>query len=270
MSALAVRLREAEGRGELQELLVQLRADPRRSARQLCAVWLRKREAADVEQRRLHALHALRRALLRAGAQRVAGVDEVGMGPLAGPVVAAAVVLPDAVNLPGLNDSKRLTPAKRASLARAIREQALALAVAEIGPEEIDRLNIYRAGLLAMRRAVVQLSPPPDHVFVDARTLPELPCPQTALVHGDAREASIAAASVVAKVHRDTIMIEQERRFPGYGFDRHMGYGTEEHVAALRRLGPCALHRRSFAPVAQLERRWMCARTAAPQFGSNA
>src|SRR5690606_14347445 len=170
---------------------------------------------------------------------RVAGVDEVGMGPLAGPVVAAAVVLPDRVELPGLDDSKRLLRGERERLAAAIRGQALAIAIGEVWPAELDRLNVYRAGLEAMRRAVAALAPAPEHLLVDARTVPGTAVPQTPIVQGDARDGSIAAASIVAKVHRDAIMRRLEDEHPGYGFARHMGYATREHLAALRRLGPC-------------------------------
>ena len=200
----------------------------------------------------MRGLFALRRSLRDAGALRIAGVDEVGMGPLAGPVVAAAVVLPDEICLPGLDDSKRLTRRARERLDVAIREQAVALAVAEVTPEEVDRLNVYRAGLEAMRRAVVALSSAPDHVLVDARTIPDVVFPQTGIVGGDARDGSIAAASVVAKVYRDAAMRALDAVHPGYGFASHKGYPTSEHLRALGRLGPSPVHRRSFGPVAQL------------------
>jgi ribonuclease HII len=197
-------------------------------------------------------LFALRRQLQREGARIVAGVDEVGVGPLAGPVVAAAIVLSDRVDLPGLDDSKRVPRHARERLADAIRAQARCVSVAEVWPEEIDRLNVYRAALEAMRRAVVGLAVAPDHVLVDARTVPALAVPQTALPQGDAEDASIAAASIVAKVHRDALMGILEREHPGYGLGRHMGYATAAHLAALRRLGPSPVHRRSFAPCSQL------------------
>jgi ribonuclease HII len=167
-------------------------------------------------------------------------------------VVAAAVVLPERVALPGLDDSKRLAPELRERLAAEIRAQALALALAEVWPDEIDRRNVYRAGLEAMRRAVLALPLAPDHVLVDARTIPGIAAEQTPLVGGDARDGSIAAASVVAKVHRDAIMVRLDGEFPGYGFAEHKGYATASHLAALRRRGPCPVHRRSFAPVSQL------------------
>jgi ribonuclease HII len=239
--------------------LAELARDPRRGARALVRALRKRREALFRETRRLEALLARTWALRAAGARAVAGVDEAGMGPLAGPVVAAAVVLPERPALSGLDDSKRLAPGTRARLAEAIRQQALAFSLAEVWPEEIDRINIYRAGLEAMRRGVAGLlAAAPrigvDHVLVDARTIPGLTLPQTSLVHGDALDASIAAASILAKTHRDALMEAQEALHPGYGFAAHKGYATAQHLAALRRLGPCPIHRRSFAPVAAAAR----------------
>jgi ribonuclease HII len=239
--------------------LAELTRDPRSGARVLARTLRRRREALARETRRLESLFARSRALRAAGARSVAGVDEVGMGPLAGPVVAAAVVLPEHPDLRGLNDSKRLAPRAREKLAEAIRRDALAFSVVEVWPAEIDRINIYRAGLEAMRRVVAALfaSAPSlavDHVLVDARTIPGLSVPQTSLIHGDSLDASIAAASILAKTHRDALMEDQERVHPGYGFARHKGYATAQHLAALRRLGPCPIHRRSFAPVAAAAR----------------
>jgi ribonuclease HII len=172
------------------------------------------------------------------------------MGPLAGPVVAAAVILPVSVRLPGLDDSKRLTADARERLDVCIREQALGVGLGIVEPEDIDRLNIYQAGLEAMRRAVLLLALAPDHVLVDARTIPGLVCAQTPIADGDALDGSIAAASIVAKVARDAIMRRLDEQHPGWGLAQHMGYATAQHLAALRRLGPSPVHRRSFAPVA--------------------
>jgi ribonuclease HII len=186
------------------------------------------------------------RRLWAAGHRRIAGVDEVGRGPLAGPVVAAAVVLrPDAF-MPGLDDSKRLTPRQREGLAAAVRAQAQAWCIAEVDVEEIDRINIARAAFLAMRRALAGLGVAVDHVLVDGFRIPGYGGGQTAIVGGDHLSNSIAAASVLAKVHRDERMRAWDRVWPGYGFARHKGYATPEHLAALERLGPCPLHRRSF------------------------
>jgi ribonuclease HII len=227
--------------------------DPRSGARELSERCARRGRATAAERRRMHRLFARGRSLRASGIQRFAGIDEVGVGPLAGPVVAAAVVLREHVNLPGLDDSKQLSAATRQRLAAAIHTQAEAVGIAEVWPEEIDRLNIYRASLEAMRRAVLGLPATctPQHLLVDARTVPGVDFPQTAIVHGDAEDASIAAASIVAKVHRDAIMSRLDRLYSGYGFARHMGYGTPAHLRALRELGPSPIHRRSFAPVAE-------------------
>jgi len=237
---------------ERSAMIEALRADGRRGARDLAQQMVRRDRAAAAERERLRQLFERRAALFANGARFVAGVDEVGMGPLAGPVVAVAVILPAEVELSGLRDSKRLSPRARESLAERIRAQAVACAVGKVWPDEIDRLNIFRAGLEAMRRAVASLAPAPDHVLVDARTIPEVAAPQTAIVGGDGSDGSIAAASIVAKVHRDAIMRHLDSRYPGYGFEQHMGYGTEQHIAALHRLGPSPVHRRSFAPVARV------------------
>jgi ribonuclease HII len=181
----------------------------------------------------------------------VAGVDEAGRGPLAGPVVAAAVILDPARPIEGLRDSKQLSAARRESLAPLIRERALAWCVAEASVEEIDALNILQATLLAMRRAVEGLALAPELVLVDGNQLPRLRCAARALVGGDALEPAISAASILAKTVRDAAMRASDARFPGYGFARHAGYGTAQHLAALESLGASPLHRRSFAPVAR-------------------
>ncbi|MBI4519016.1 MAG: ribonuclease HII [Deltaproteobacteria bacterium] len=201
---------------------------------------------------RLGVLLRPERELWRLGYRLVAGVDEVGVGPLAGPVVAAAVVFPPEVSIPGVDDSKKLTPAARERLAEAIRAQALSIGVGVVGVADIDRLNIYHAALEAMRRAVLELTLVPAHLLVDARHVPGLDIPQLALVKGDARSFSIAAASIVAKVARDRMMVALDEQYPVYGFASHMGYGTRTHREAIVRYGPCPAHRRSFAPVSQL------------------
>ena len=184
----------------------------------------------------------------------LAGVDEAGRGPLAGPVVAAAVILPLAPAIEGLDDSKRLAPAARARLAVQIRAGALAWGLGWADPAEIDALNILEATLLAMRRALLALPIHPRAVQVDGNRAPStaglgLCGPLTTIVRGDAREAAIAAASILAKTWRDAFMVAADAREPGYGFARHKGYGTPQHLQALRRQGPCPLHRRSFEPV---------------------
>jgi len=183
----------------------------------------------------------------------VAGVDEAGRGPLAGPVAVAAVMLDPARPVAGLGDSKTLSAARREQLAPLIQAQALAWHVEWVWPEEIDRLNILHATMAGMSRALRALSPAPATALIDGNRLPrDLPCPAQALVKGDAREPAIMAASILAKVARDQYMRELEHRHPGYGFALHKGYPTPEHLDALRRLGPCEQHRRSFAPVRAL------------------
>jgi ribonuclease HII len=185
------------------------------------------------------------------GALRIAGLDEVGRGPLFGPVVAAAVILPRGCRLHGLTDSKQISEKKRNQLNVEIRLNAVAWAIAAVDAETIDRINIRQASLLAMRLAVQQLVLSPDFLLIDGRDTIDWPCPQQAIIQGDATSYSIAAASVLAKVHRDRLLIEFDSQFPGYGLASHKGYGCPEHMAALARLGPTPLHRRSFHPVAQ-------------------
>ena len=194
---------------------------------------------------------ALENAARRGGAVRIAGLDEVGRGPMFGPVVAAVVILPDRCRLPGLTDSKQLTEKQRNDFDAMIRVEAAAWAIAAVDVETIDRINIRRASLLAMRMAVEQLVVAPDYLLIDGRDTIEWPCPQQAVVGGDARSLSIAAASVLAKVDRDRLLVELDAVYPGYGLARHKGYCCPEHMEALRRLGPTPLHRKSYQPVAQ-------------------
>jgi ribonuclease HII len=186
---------------------------------------------------------------LHPGQDLVAGVDEAGRGPLAGPVIAAAVILDPARPVRGLADSKTLAPAVRTRLAAAIRGSALAWAIGRVDNKDIDRLNILNASLLAMRRAVAALGVVPRRVLVDGNRCPDLDCETVAMVRGDASVAAISAASILAKVHRDEEMTVLDRQYPGYGFAQHKGYPTKMHLEALDRLGICAIHRRSFAPV---------------------
>jgi len=194
-------------------------------------------------------------ALRYQGFVRIAGVDEVGRGALFGPVVAAAVILPArtaSLARMGLKDSKQLTREERERLDRRIRKLALAIAVAEVSAADIDRLNIYQASRVAMRLAVEQLAIAPDHLLIDAMRI-DHPCAQTRLFYGDALSLSIAAASVVAKVHRDALLRALDADYPHYGLASHKGYGTPQHRKALSEHGPCELHRRSFAPVAKAD-----------------
>ena len=191
------------------------------------------------------------RAARRQGAMRIAGLDEVGRGPLFGPVVAAAVILIPGCRLPGLTDSKKLTEGQREEFEPRIRSRAIAWAIAAVDAETIDRINIRRASLLAMRLAVQQLALSPDFLLIDGRDTIDWDSPQQAIIQGDAASLSIAAASVLAKVHRDRLLVEFDSQFPGYGLASHKGYCCPEHISALARLGPTPLHRKSFSPVAQ-------------------
>jgi ribonuclease HII len=182
---------------------------------------------------------------------RIAGVDEAGRGPLAGPVVAAAVILDPSRPITGLRDSKSLSPQRRASLALAIRERSLAWAIGIADVAEIDAVNILQATLRAMRRAVEALDVTPVEALVDGNVLPRLPCPARAIVKGDRDVVAISAASIIAKTARDAMLEDLDGLYPGYGFAQHKGYPTPAHLEALARLGACPAHRRSFAPVAQ-------------------
>jgi ribonuclease HII len=188
---------------------------------------------------------------MTAGVRLIAGIDEAGRGPLAGPIVAAAVILDERRPIDGLRDSKLLSAIQRARLAEAIRARALAWSVAEAAVAEIDHLNILRATLVAMARAVAALQVAPEEAWVDGDRCPELPCPTRAIVGGDRDVAAISAASILAKTARDALLVELDARYPLYGFAQNKGYSTKEHLAALARHGPCPEHRRSFEPVRQ-------------------
>jgi len=199
------------------------------------------------------------RELHLAGFERIAGLDEVGRGSLAGPVVAAAVVLPERHRIRGIRDSKVLPRARREALYELILDRAEGIGVGCIEVEVIDRINILQATKLAMREALGRLAASPDHLLIDALSLRDVDVPQRAIIDGDAISASIAAASIVAKVTRDRICDEFDRRYPSYGFARHKGYGTRRHVEMLVAEGPCAWHRRTFAPI-----KWLLAGTQLP------
>jgi ribonuclease HII len=203
---------------------------------------------------RVPAMRTLENALRRAGFVHVAGVDEVGRGCLAGPVVAAAVVLHPDRHIAGVCDSKLVSAAERERLSERILRSAIAWAIAEADPGEIDRINIHQASLRAMQRAILLLAPLPDIVLVDAFRVPDLPMAQRGVVHGDRRCSAIAAASIIAKVSRDRQMLELHARDPRYGFDRHKGYATADHLAAVARHGYSDAHRRSFRPPSIFDR----------------
>jgi ribonuclease HII len=226
-----------------------LMADPRPGAKAILDAIARRRFENRSEGQRLRKLLRYESALWAAGVQQVAGVDEAGMSPLAGPVAAAAVVFLPGSRIPGIDDSKKLDVASRERLAVEIKCTAAAWSVGFADVEEIDTLNIYWAGLLAMRRAVEGLSSKPQHLLIDARALKDLDIPQQCIVKGDSKCLSIAAASILAKTARDAVMRKYDAEYPGYGFAKHKGYPVPEHLAALKRLGASPIHRRSFAPV---------------------
>ena len=224
----------------------ELRADSRKGVRRLYEQLLNRRSRESAERRRMVDMRRHESDLWARGLDLVAGVDEAGRGPLAGPVVAAAVILPKRLDLTGVDDSKKLAPARREELYGRIRRDAVAVGVGTVSEKVIDEVNILRATHEAMREAVRDLGLDPDHVLVDGNPVPDLGAPQTAIPRGDEVSAAVAAASIVAKVSRDRLLVEYDRLYPGYGFARHKGYGTAEHIAALTRLGPCEIHRRSF------------------------
>ncbi len=193
----------------------------------------------------------LERAARQVGAQCIAGLDEVGRGPMFGPVVASAVILPLGCRLTGLTDSKLLPEKKRNEFERIIQTKAVAWAVAAVDVETIDCINIRQASLLAMRLAVEQLTVRPDYLLIDGLDCIDWPCPQQSVIQGDSTSLSIAAASVLAKVYRDRLLVELDGQYPGYGLASHKGYCCPAHMEALRRLGPTPLHRKSYQPVAQ-------------------
>ena len=234
-------------------LLEALEVDERNGAKQLAKLIRKRYRSNRSEGQRLHTLLRFEIELWAEGFSLVAGVDEAGMAPLAGPVVAGAVILPRNYKLRGLNDSKKiLDQEKRDELALQIKQDAVCWAAGFAEVEEIDRINIYHAGLLAMQRAVAGLTCVPDFVLVDARRIPQCPAPQRGIIRGDALSATIAAASIIAKTTRDAHMLELDALYEGYGFASHKGYPTPEHCRALKELGALPIHRRSFGRVREV------------------
>ena len=241
------------GRAVPKGLVEALESDPRQGAQQLAKRIRQRRRSNRAEGQRLHVLLRFEIELWADGFNLIAGGDEAGMAPLAGPVVAGAVILPQNYNLRGLDDSKKiLDETKREELAEQIKQDAVAWSAGFAEVEEIDRINIYHAGLLAMQRALFGLSCAPDFVLVDARRIPNCAIPQRGIIRGDALSASIAAASIIAKTARDAHMIELDRTYTGYGLASHKGYPTPEHCRALKELGALPIHRRSFARVREV------------------
>jgi ribonuclease HII len=240
------------GRPVPEGLLEALEQDGRTGARKLAQSIREHRRKNRAEGQRLRNLLRFETELWASGVQAVAGVDEAGMAPLAGPVVAGAVILPRGYRLRGLDDSKKiLDEQKRERLAQTLRKDAICCATGSASVEEIDTLNIYHAGLLAMRRAVEGLACVPEYLLVDARKIPLVPMPQRGIIHGDALSLSIAAASILAKTTRDGLMAALDGQYPGYGLAHHKGYPTPEHCRLLAQKGALPIHRRSFARVRQ-------------------
>ncbi|NTW04726.1 MAG: ribonuclease HII [Peptococcaceae bacterium] len=231
------------------DIIEALGSDPRVGVRRLLEKINSRRTRYSEEKKRLEELWLFEKQYLDQGARIIAGTDEAGRGPLAGPVVAAAVVLPFGLMISRLNDSKKLSPTVREELADAIKETAVSWSVGLASVEEIYEFNIYSASMLAMKRAIRALDPSPDQVLVDGYPIPGLDLPQKGIVGGDSKSASIAAASILAKVTRDRLMSQIHRLYPKYGFDQHKGYGTKGHLEALSCFGPCPYHRKDFAPV---------------------
>ena len=232
--------------------LNKLGRDPRNGVRKLYEILKKRYEKERAERLRLQNMLNFERVLWRSGIRSIAGVDEVGIGPLAGPVVAAAVVFPPGTEFAGIDDSKQLEAEQRVKLEAAIRQSATGIGIGQAEVAEIDSFNIYHAALLAMRRAIEGLPLKPEHLLIDARVIPGVSIPQNSFNKGDGINFSIAAASIVAKTHRDRLMEGLEKKYPGYGFAQHKGYGTPEHQNAIRALGPCPVHRLSFPFIREL------------------
>jgi ribonuclease HII len=245
-------------------VLKALQKDARAGARKLADRIVARAEALVAEEARQVGMLAFEQKLWDKQLVHVAGTDEVGMGPLAGPCMAAAVILPHDFRARGLNDSKQLDEADLVRLTAEIKAKAVAWCVAEASVAEIDSINIRNAGMLAMKRAVDGLSVKPHALLLDARELPGLAIPQQGIIKGDAKSLTIAAASVLAKTTRDLLMVELDAKYPGYGLAKHKGYPAPDHLAALKKLGPCVLHRRSFAPVREAEEAMQARKQAAP------
>lgn len=230
------------------ERLAVFRADSRKGVATALKSWDRKQEKQRLSEQRLEKMLAHEKRAWSHGKKYVVGIDEVGRGPLAGPVVAAAVILPEDFSVVGINDSKQLSLAKREAFYELLQEKAMAIGVGIKDADIIDRVNIYEASKLAMMEAVEQLRVEPDHLLIDAMTLP-LPVTQENIIKGDAKSVSIAAASIIAKVTRDRLMETYDTQYPGYGFAKNAGYGTKAHLEGLDQQGITPIHRKSFAPV---------------------
>ncbi len=230
---------------EVAEMLL----DPRQGVKQLAVRYQKQQDKVAREQNRLKKMWLHEQTLWKRGYPLIAGIDEAGRGPLAGPVVAAAVILPTNFDVTGLNDSKQVSVAERSRLRKRIEQDAIAIGVGMVDAAHIDEHNILQATYHAMVMAIKQLSPVPNYLLLDAVKLPHIPIPQKSLIKGDSLSHSIAAASIIAKTTRDEWMKRIHTKYPQYGFDQHMGYGVPAHLEALETHGPCPIHRRTFAPV---------------------
>ncbi|MCD7905558.1 MAG: ribonuclease HII [Clostridiales bacterium] len=228
------------------EAVKKFEADERGSVKRLVAAALKRYYKYTEETERLRGLWVYENELYTEGKELVCGVDEVGRGPLAGPVVTAAVILKKDCFIPGINDSKKLSEKKREELYSIIMEEALSVSIAMESHTVIDHINILQATLKAMKKAVSGLEVRPDFILVDAVTIPDIDIPQKGIIKGDSQSISIAAASIIAKVTRDRLMVKEAESYPGYGFEKNKGYGTAEHIKAIKELGLCPIHRRSF------------------------
>lgn len=252
LSQMNVReVQEALFKDPSHQMIYACQNDPRQGVRQLAVRLVKYQQAQVVEQSRIQQMLVEEKKLWKQGFLLLAGIDEAGRGPLAGPVIAAACILPVQFDLPGLNDSKMLTESKREKLYTQIQAQAIDYAIGSAEPAEIDALNILQATKLAMKRAIEGLTFRPHYLMIDALELPAVKLPQLPLVRGDSLSATIAAASILAKVTRDRLMVELDTIYPDFSFSKNKGYGTSQHMQVLQRLGPCPLHRKSFAPVKQ-------------------
>lgn len=235
-----------------QQYLNRLKNDDRIGVRKLVKQYEKQQEQLKIEREKFEKMTEIEYRLYEKNYKLIAGIDEVGRGPLAGPVVAAAVILPKDFELIGLNDSKQLNEDKRNKFYEIIREQALDIGIGISGNDEIDEINIFEATKLAMKRAVLDLNQAPSYLLIDAVQLNDLPIEQQSIIKGDSKSISIAAASIVAKVTRDSMMKKLHEQYPMYHFNSNMGYGTKEHLEALKQFGPSPVHRKSFKPVSDL------------------
>ncbi|RAN51887.1 ribonuclease HII [Dolosigranulum pigrum] len=229
-------------------VIKELQNDQRKGVQQALKRWQKKQEKHAQLEVDFQIRNKYEQQLYDENITLIGGVDEVGRGPLAGPVVAACVILDPSLPILGLNDSKQLSATRRKQLVDTINERSLAVTIAQVTPEEIDRLNIYQATKLAMERAVAALNHPVEHLLIDAMTI-AVDIPQQSIIKGDTHSNSIAAASIIAKEYRDQLMTDFSQQYPAYDFDSNMGYGTSAHLAALRKVGICPIHRRSFEPI---------------------